>query len=295
MHENWRGRYLGEVVGVFLLIFFGTGFMYSAFMYGTVPGLLEAGFGWGFAVAIAVWVGASMSGAHFNPAVTLGLAITRRFPWSQVIQYWIAQIVGGFLGALALLIIFGDAIHAFATKNGLVIGQPGSEKIAAMFFAVSPNPYIVGVGPAAYAQAPIWRGFFTEALTTGILMMFILVLLEKRSVNAPVGWFFPFALAILVTMIVFVTAPLTMTSLNPARDLGPRILALLMGFGSIAFPGIRDGGSLLVTAGAPLVGGAVGALFYDYVVKPFYPKAEPEPAASAAPKAVGVSAGAGAK
>jgi len=124
---------------------------------------------------------------------------------------------------------------------------------------------------------PIWTGFFAEALSTALLVMFILVLLERRSVNAPAAWFFPFALGLLICMIVIIDGPLTMTSLNPARDLGPRILTLLMGFGTIAFPGVRDGGSLLVTAGAPLVGGVLGALFFDYVMKPFFPA---EPAAA---------------
>jgi glycerol uptake facilitator protein len=297
MRESWLGKYIGEALGVFIIVFFGCGILFGAFMWGTVPGLVDAGLAWGFAVALAVYVGASMSGAHFNPAVTLGLAVTKRFPWNQVIQYWIAQIVGGFLGAVALIALYGDTLTAFATKNHLVIGQPGSEKIAAMLIPISPHPYLIGIDQAAYNQVPIWRGFLGETLSTALLMLFILVLLEARSVNAPRGWFFPLALGVAVCMIVMVEAPLTMVSLNPARDLGPRIVTLLMGFGSIAFPGIRGGGSLLVTAGAPFVGGVVGALFFDYVVKPFYPAAAPEPAAAAAPTAtgVGVSGGAGAK
>lgn len=279
--DSWLGKYVGEAIGVFIIVFFGCGILFGAFMWGTVPGLLDGGLAWGFAVALAVYVGASMSGAHFNPAVTLGLAITKRFPWNQVIQYWIAQIVGGFLGAVALVLLFGDAVSAFAAKNNLVVGQPGSEKLAAMLIPVSPHPYLIGIGQAAYNQVPIWRGFLTETLATALLLMFILVLLEARSVNAPRGWFFPLALGVAVCMLVFVTAPLTMTSLNPARDLGPRIVLLLEGYGSIAFPGIRNGGSMLVTVVGPLVGGVIGALFFNYVIKPFYPPAT-EPTAAAA-------------
>ncbi len=286
MRESWIGKYIGEAIGVFFIVFFGCGILFDAFMYNTVPGLLDGGLAWGFAVALAVYAGASMSGAHFNPAVTRGLAATRRFPWSQVLQYWVAQIVGGFLGALALVIMFGDAVNAFAAKNGITFGQAGSEKIAAMLIPESPHPYLVGIGQAAYDQVPIWRGFFTEALATALLLVIILMLLEARSVNSPRAWFFPVALGIGVCMLVFVTAPLTMTSLNPARDLGPRLMLLVWGFGSQAFPGIRDGGSLLVTVGGPLVGGVVGAFFYDYVMKPFYPRAE-EPVAAPRPAAAG--------
>lgn len=259
-------------------------------LFGVIGDFFSAGMGWGFAVAIAVYAGASMSGAHFNPAVTLALAVTKRFPWSHVVQFCIAQIVGGFLGAVSLLALFGPAFGQFAAKNDLVIGQPGSEKLAMMFIPISPHPWVIGITQAAYDAVPVGTGFFAEALSTALLVAFILVLLEQRSVNAPASWFFPIALGVLVTMLVIIDGPLTMTSLNPARDLGPRILTLLMGFGSIAFPGVRDGGSLLVTVGGPLVGGPIGALFFEYVMKPFYPAPAPEPAASAAPKAVGVSA-----
>jgi glycerol uptake facilitator protein len=279
MQERWLGKYIGEALGVYLIVLFGCGVLFSAILFGVIGDFFSAGMGWGLAVMIAVYAAASMSGAHFNPAVTLGLAVTKRFPWNQVVQYWIAQIIGGFLGACTLLIMFGQAFGQFAAKNNLVIGQAGSEKLAMMFIPVSPHPWVVGIDQTAYNAVPIWTGFFAEALCTGILVMFILALLERRSVNGPAGWFFPFALGLLVCMIVIIDGPLTMTSLNPARDLGPRILTLLMGFGTIAFPGVRDGGSLLVTAGAPMVGGVVGALFFDHVMKPFFPA---EPAATQA-------------
>ncbi|HSW43146.1 MAG TPA: MIP/aquaporin family protein [Patescibacteria group bacterium] len=278
MRNPWIGKYIGEAIGVFLIVLFGCGLLFSAILFGVIGDFFSAGMGWGLAVAIAVYVAASMSGAHFNPAVTLALAATRRFPWSQVPQYWISQVAGGFLGAVTLIIMFGPAFNAFAAEQGLTIGQAGSEKLAMMLIPISPHPWVIGIDQAAYDQVPILTGFFAEALGTGLLVMFILALLERRSVNGPTGWFFPVALGLLVCMIVILQGPLTMTSLNPARDLGPRIMALLMGFGSIAFPGVRDGGSLLVTAGAPLVGGVLGALFFDKVMKPFFP---PEPAADA--------------
>lgn len=273
MHDSWIGKYIGEAIGVYLIVLFGCGLLFSAILFGVIGDFYSAGMGWGLAVAIAVYAAASMSGAHFNPAVTLAMAITNRFPWSHVVQYWISQIVGGFLGGLTLLALFGQAFGQYATKNNLVIGQPGSEKLAMMFIPISPHPYVVGIDQAAYDAVPVWCGFLAEALCTALLVAFILILLEKRSVNAPSSWFSPFALGLLICMIVIIDGPLTMTSLNPARDLGPRIVCLLMGFGSIAFPGVRDGGSLLVTVVAPLVGGPIGALFFDHVMKPFFPPA----------------------
>lgn len=291
MKESWLGKYIGEAIGVFIIVFFGCGILFVAVIYGQVGDLFSGGMAWGFAVALAVYAGASMSGAHFNPAVTLGLAATRRFPWGQVFQYWVAQIVGGLIGAAALILLFGSAFDAFATAQNLTAGGQDSEKLAMMLIPVSPHPWIVGVGQAAWDQVPIWRGFITETLATGLLMVFILMLLEARSVNSPRAWFFPIALGFGVCMLVFVTAPLTMTSLNPARDLGPRIMLLFMGFGSVAFPGIRDGMSMVVTVVAPLVGGVVGAVFFDQVMRRFYPV--PAPVETPAPAAAPVPVGAG--
>lgn len=140
-----------------------------------------------------------------------------------------------------MILINSPAFHRLAETNDLVIGQPGSEKLAMMLIPISPHPRIVGRGPEAYAMVPIWRGLFAEALGTALLVILVLTLLERRSVNAPAAWSFPIALAFGVTMLVYITAPQTMTSLNPARDLGPRILLLLYGFGGIAFPGVRNG------------------------------------------------------
>lgn len=284
--ERWIGRYIGEAIGDFILILFGVGMVFEAILFNGVADLFSAGMAWALAVALAVYVAGSMSGAHLNPAVTLALAATGRFPWKKVPQYIVAQITGAFLGAAALMTMFSSAFQRFADAQNITIGATGSEKLGAMLFAVSPHPWIVGVGPRAWAQVPIWRGFFTEALGTGLLVLFILVLLERRSVNAPPSWLFPIALGLGIAMIVFVTAPQTMTSLNPARDLGPRIFAWFYGFGKIAFPGIRGGWSLVVTAVAPIVGGLFGGFFYDLVVKRFYPAPiEEKPAEAAVPHA----------
>jgi glycerol uptake facilitator protein len=116
--------------------------------------------------------------------------------------------------------------------------------------------------------------------------------LEARSVNSPAGWFFPAALAIAVCMIVVITAPISMTSLNGARDLGPRLWALVQGYGSIAFPGPR--GEWWVGSIAPIIGAVLGAYFFDFVMLPFFPKpAKPEAARPQAAKPTSVAPTAG--
>ena len=206
----------------------------------------------------------------------MGFAVSGRHPWRQVLPYWLCQALGAFLGAATLVLVFGAAIHHFVVQKGFVIGQAGSEKVAMVLAPYSPHPWIVGIGPEPYAQVPIWRGFATELIATAVLLMIVRALIESRSVNAPTSRSFPFAVVIAVCMLTVLTTPLTMTSLNPARDLGPRVMLWFMGVGKLAFPGIRDGLSMLVTVGAPLVGGVVGSLFFDLIMKPFYPSVGPE-------------------
>jgi hypothetical protein len=86
--------------------------------------------------------------------------------------------------------------------------------------------------------------------------------------------FFPLIVGLTVGVLVFTTAPITMTSLNPARDLGPRIMLFFLGFGKIAFPGINHGLSLLVTTIGPIVGAVAGALFFDKVLLRNFPEPE---------------------
>lgn len=257
---------VGEALGTFVLILFGCSAVAVAVLYGHDADLFSAGVSWGLAVALAVWVAASLSGAHINPAVTLGLAVIGRFPWRRVPHFWASQVVGAFLGAGAVWLVFGGAVNAFAARHHIEIGAPGSERVGMIFVPYSPHPLIVGIDQAAYQAVPVWRGLLTECLATAVLIVIVLCLLEPRWTSAPASWAFPWSVAALVTMLTIVTGAITMTSLNPARDLGPRMLLALIGFGWTAFPGPREGMSLVITTVAPLAGGVLGALFFQRVI-----------------------------
>ncbi|MEA4907350.1 MAG: aquaporin family protein [Chloroflexi bacterium] len=282
------GNYIGEALGVFLIVLFGCGVVAVAVLVGGMGDLWSIGATWGLTIAVAVWAGASMSGAHFNPSVTIALALRRGFPWKHVLPYIIAQIFGGFLGAAVLATQFGGLIAAKLAALGVSPGEPGSQLVSMIFATYTPNPGMVGIDQATatalnvaegWSKVSVLNGAFSEILGTALLMIAILMLLEARSVNSPAAWFFPLGLAAAVCMIVVITAPISMTSLNGARDLGPRIWALLQGYGSIAFPGPR--GEWWVGSIAPIVGGVLGAYFFDFVMLPFYPK--PKPAGQAEP------------
>ena len=286
MKENWFGKYIGEAVGVFLIIFFGDGVLHVAILHGQVAGLFEAAIGWGLAVGIAVWFGAALSGAHFNPGVTIALAWRRGFPWSQVVPFIIAQIAGGFIGAATLGAMYSSDIAKFIADKGIVKTAPSGLLTALMYVPYTPHPAMFGltslpsvaaVEAAAHAAVPWYIGGFAEFVVTAILMCGILNFLDDRQAFKP-GNFFPFALAILVTMLVFAEAPLTMISMNAARDLGPRLWLAVEGYGQWAFPGLQGGGSTLATTVFPIIGACFGAWFFDTVMRPnMGPAAAPEP------------------
>lgn len=268
--ENWLGKYIGEAIGTYLLVLFGCGVVFTAIMLGTIGDLASAGIGWGLAVTVAVYAGATMSGAHYNPSVTLALAIRGRFPWKHTLQYVVAQILGGFLAAATLFAMYSGVFYDFVAKNGITIGQQGSQIAMAIFVPLTPHPGIIGMDAAAYAKMSLVQGAIGEFLATFILMLGILFLLESRSINSPVSWFFPVALGMIVLELVIIEAPVSMLSLNAARDLGPRLFAYLLGFGSMAFPGPR--GDIWVTTLVPVVGALAATYFFDWAMLPFFPK-----------------------
>ena len=118
-------------------------------------------------------------------------------------------------------------------------------------------------GPAALL--PPVAVMFIEALGTAILMLFIFALVDRHNRDAPSGNMAPFFIGFSVAIIISVLAPLTQAGLNPARDLGPRLFALLAGWGTIALPG--PNGVWWAYVVGPFLGGTVGATLYDVVIR----------------------------
>ncbi len=111
------GECIAEFFGTMVLILFGDGCVAVFGLFGKSqgPGIgadtwVIIVFGWGLAVMLGIYVAGAISGAHLNPAVTLGFAVARKFPWSKVIPYWIAQILGAFVAALILYFVYQGAL-----------------------------------------------------------------------------------------------------------------------------------------------------------------------------------------
>jgi FMN phosphatase YigB (HAD superfamily) len=172
--------------------------------------------------------------------------------------------------------MFGRNLFDLAASKNIVIGSPESTGLAAALTTYSPNPGIAGAAAGGYTTVPFLQGLTGEVIGTAVLLLVILSLLETRHVNAPSAWFFPLIVGATIGLLIMFIAPITQASFNPARDLGPRLMLLVMGFGSVAFPGPNSGLSLIATTIGPIIGGILGALFFDKVMRPNIPGHEKE-------------------
>jgi len=267
---------VGEVVGTYILAFFGCGSVMSAVITGAQVGLWQVAVVWGFGISLAIYATAAASGAHLNPAVTLSVALRRpdTFPAARVLPYWAAQLAGAFLASATLYACFSPFIARFETAHHLIRGQPGSQLSAMVFGEYGPNPAVFGTAPATLALLSPVAVMLIEALGTAILLFFIFALADRHNRDAPGSNLAPFFIGFSVAIIISVLAPLTQAGLNPARDLGPRLFALLAGWGSIALPGPNEVWWAYIAG--PFLGGPIGATLYDWLIRAI-PAAEEQP------------------
>jgi aquaporin Z len=216
-------RLAAEAVGTFVLVLGGVG---SAILAGEAIGASGVALAFGLTVLTMAFAVGHISGAHFNPAVTVGLAAARRFEWSNVLPYISAQISGGLIGALVIWAI-GSGNADFDRKSS---------------FAGASNGWGDVIG--GYSLLAV---LLTEIVFTAI---FVFVILGVTSGRTPDG-FAPIAIGLALTLIHLVTIPIDNTSVNPARSIGA---ALLAGGDSLE--------QLWAFIVAPLIGGIVGGLGY---------------------------------
>ena len=260
---------IAEVIGTFLLVFFGTGAVYVAVLTGALQGIFQVAIVWGLAVSLAIYATSAISGTHINPAMTIVLWAWRGFPRAKIVPYILSQLVGAFLASALLLALFSGVLAAFEHDKGLVRGHPGSELSAMVFGEYFPNPGICGTTSEAYAKVSEFQAMVAEGFGTAVLAFLIFALTDARNRNRPHGTLFAPFIGLTITILICVLSPLTQAGFNPARDFGPRVLAYFAGWGSIAIPGPR-GGFFTVFILSPIVGGLIGGGLYDLLLRPAF-------------------------
>ena len=228
-------HFIEEVLGTLILILLGDGVVANVVLKkskGENAGWMVITTGWAFAVAVPVYIFAATSGAHFNPAVTVGLAVAGLFPWGEVPIYLAAQFLGAFVGAVLVWITYRLQYEETADKDAIL----GS-------FATIP------------AKRDNISNLITEIIGTFVLV-FAIMGAQASEITAGLT---PFVVGIIVWAIGLSLGGPTGYAINPARDLGPRIAHAVL-------PIKNKGGSQFdyawIPVVGPIIGGILGALAY---------------------------------
>ena len=257
-----RHHFVGELVGTLLLVLFGCGSVAVSVLFSAHTGLFQVAMIWGLGVTMAIYATRHLSCAHLNPAVSIAMVLGRRMPVSKLASYLGGQFIGAFIAAAVLFLLFADSITQLEAIHHIVRGAPESIQTAMMFGEFYPNP---GAGNAAVVS-PL-TAFLAEGVGTFVLVFLIFSLTEDCNLGRPNDALVPLFIGMTVTIIISFIAPLTQAGLNPARDLSPRIFAMLAGWGSRALPD-RNYGFLTVYVLGPICGGALAAGLFTYVIEP---------------------------
>jgi glycerol uptake facilitator protein len=255
------GQFVGEVFGTFILILLGDGVVANV---GLAPRLAAPGYnwntitiGWAFAVIVAVYVSAGVSGAHINPAVTIALAAKRGFPWGKVLPYIVAQVIGAFLGALGVYLCYRDGLAAAGMPNVWCTG-PGS---------VFGQAFWGGAAGTAAGSYSLLTALITEIIGTAVLLWGVLASGDAKNTGLMhnLG---PMLVGFTVLSVGLSLGGPSGYAINPARDFGPRLFGTLVGT-----KGLFSGAYWwLVPVIGPIIGGVLGVFTYDWFVTAFLPE-----------------------
>jgi glycerol uptake facilitator protein len=236
-----------EALGTAFLVFIGVGAVPATLIVNgdapfTMADLGMISFAFATIVVATIYALGHISGNHINPAVTLGLAVTGKFPWSQVPAYVAAQVVGGIAGAAAILGVLGSAASD------------------------------VGLGVATYSdQIPATQAFFAEFVGTFILVFTVFGVIHRKASAGFAG----VAIGLVVFAAIIPVAPTTGAAINPARTFGPMLVQQIAG-GTVKWE------QLPIYVGAELLAGIAAALVYVAISKTRADRVESAPAQPAA-------------
>jgi aquaporin NIP len=219
MQPSFVRRLIAELVGTFGFFFFGFVGIATAATHPDAIGSGGVAAGFGLGLAMMIFAFGHISGGHFNPAVTFGLAVGRRFPWVELPAYWGAQLVGGLFAAFAVEAIFGDLGASLVNAPGSSV----SSSDALVLEIVATFLFLLVISAVATDERAAWHGILAPVAIGGFIFTAATVI-----------------------------GPISGGSFNPARSLAPAITA-------------GEFSDVWIYIVGPLVGGALGGLFYSYL------------------------------
>ncbi len=234
--------FLAELLGTMLLVILGDGVVANVVLNktkGQNAGWIVITAGWAFAVTVAVYAVGTFSGAHLNPAVTIGLAAIGKFAWASVPIYVAGQMLGAFVGA---------AIVWLAYLPHWSVTDSQASKLA-----------VFCTGPAIRNTS---SNLLTEIIGTAVLVLGVLTILTPKNLNPEHGWnvgFGPALVGVIVWSIGLSLGGPTGYAINPARDLGPRLAHAVL---PISGKGGSDWSYAWIPVAGPIIGGVIAALLY---------------------------------
>jgi MIP family channel proteins len=242
--------FVAELVGTFLLVLIGDGALASYVFTNKPVDSFSVCLAFGVGAMIASYVSIKLSGAHFNPAATLALALDNQLKWELVPIYIVAQYVGGFLAALVLFLNYSEAINAMDGGNHSAWGANHS---TGGVFATYPAPYVT-----------VWGSLIDQIVGTAVLLFCLAAIGDKLNMGLE-DRFQPPIVALAIGLVCFAFSVNCGAIFNPARDLSPRLLTALLGYPGVWKP---IDGTYWIVAGVvgPHIGAILGVFAYKYLI-----------------------------
>ncbi|MGV2919297.1 MIP/aquaporin family protein [Streptomyces alfalfae] len=257
--------FIGETIGTAVLILLGGGVCAAVTLKRSKAkdaGWVAITFGWGFAVLTGAYLAGGVSGAHLNPAVTLGLAVEGGTTWSDVPLYLASQLLGAMIGAVLVWVTYLGQFKAHLTDPEILAAQPVEEGMVDQKAAPAAGP-VLGI----FSTGPEIRNYVQNVLTEVIATVVLVLAILTQGLND--GGNGLGVLGGLITAFVVVGIGLSLGgptgyAINPVRDLGPRIVHSLL---PLPNKGSSDWSYAWVPVVGPLIGGAIAGGLYNVAFK----------------------------
>lgn len=231
-------KYIAEFLGTFMLVFFGTGsVVYSAI---TTQSPITIGLSFGLALAVAIYAFGHISGGHFNPAVSLSMAIQKRLSWVEFVGYVLAQLIGAIVASGAVYL----GVTAYLKSTSVTTALSGQSMTVKQFVTLA------GLSQTNFADGQGWYAFAFELILTFLFVLVISIVTKLANVPAPL------IIGLWLAVLIIVALPITGGAFNPARALGPAIFVQGKALGHVWVYLVAD-----------LLGGALAAFAANFFNK----------------------------